>query len=148
MSERDVLWMGALQISSNHPILGYGPYTFSEIFPFPDQLKDTKIGGWHNDYIQVYIESGSLSLLAMLWLMITIYRQTFVSIRNTKNDKQKIILALAAGISAIFLSSLTGSAFLNVLIRILFGFLLALLALLIKQDGKENLNAAEGNYLA
>lgn len=135
LSERDILWSGALQISSNHPFLGYGPNTFSKIFPFPDKLQDAKIGGWHNDYIQVYIESGALGLIAMLWLILSIYKQ--ILSHKSEGEKHKTILALATGITTIFFSSLTGSAFLNILIRILFGFLLAFLALLVKEENDQ-----------
>jgi uncharacterized membrane protein YfcA len=83
----------------------------------------------------------------MFWVMILIFRNTFMSLRKSKNDNQKVILALAAGIATIFLSSLTGSAFLNVLIRVLFGFLLALLSLLIKQNEKDMLHGAGINSL-
>jgi O-antigen ligase len=140
LSDRDVIWKGASQIWSNHPYFGYGPHTFSKIFPFPNELQDKKINGWHNDYLQVYIESGVLCLLAMLWLIVNIYRQVFIYLRKYKNDRQKreIVISVMAGITTILLSSLTGSAFLDVLIRMMFGFLLAFLALLLRNKKPMN----------
>jgi putative inorganic carbon (hco3(-)) transporter len=140
LSDRDILWKGASMIWLNHPILGYGPGTFKEIFPIRNELNDVKIGGWHNDGIQLVIESGLLGLMSFLLLIYTMYRKVFIKLRNMKSDdeKIKILLALLVGMSTILFSSLTGSGFLDMLIRIMFVFLLAMIALLIQTEGNSS----------
>jgi len=34
LSDRDILWKGASMVWFHHPILGYGPGTFTEVFQF------------------------------------------------------------------------------------------------------------------
>jgi O-antigen ligase len=145
LSDRDILWKGASMVWFNHPILGYGPGTFSEVFPIRNELKDAKVGGWHNDYIQVSIESGLLGLISFIWLIYSIYNQVFIKLRRMKGDKEKrrILLALVAGISTIFISSMTGSGFLDILIRMMFVFLLAMTALLTQPEEDVTANAYE-----
>jgi O-antigen ligase len=118
----------------NHPVLGYGPGTFTNVFPIQNELEDTKVAGWHNDYLQVYMESGLLGLVAMLWLIVTIYRRAILYLREDKWKKhqKRMLLALILSISTILLSSLTGSAFLDPLTRMMFGYLLALVVILLQ----------------
>jgi len=134
LSDRDILWKGASMVWFNHPMLGYGPGTFAEVFPIHNDLKDTKIGGWHNDYIQVTIESGLLGLMSFVWFIYTIYSQVFIKLRRMKGDEEKkrMLIALLVGMSTIFISSMTGSGFLDMLIRMMFVFLLAMTALLMQ----------------
>ena len=136
LSDRDILWKGASMVWLNHPILGYGPGTFAEVFPIHNDLKDAKVGGWHNDYIQVSIESGILGLMSFVWLIYTIYSQVFIKLQRMKGNKEKkrILLALVAGMSTIFISSMTGSGFLDMLIRMMFVFLLAMTARLMQTE--------------
>jgi hypothetical protein len=57
-------------------------------------------------------------------------------------EKKRILLALLVGMSTIFISSMTGSGFLDMLIRMMFVFLLAMTALLMKteEDATDNAN--------
>ena len=66
LSDRDVLYKGAEELIREHPLLGYGTRTFKEIFPLKDKLEDKGIGGWHNELLQVYFESGFAGLSAYL----------------------------------------------------------------------------------
>ncbi len=145
LSGRDVLWKGASMVWFNHPILGYGPGTFTEVFPIHNDLKDAKVGGWHNDYIQVSIESGLLGLMSFLWLLYTIYSKAFIKLRRMRGDKEKkrILFALLVGMSTIFISSLTGSGFLDMLIRMMFVFLLAMTAFMMQIEEGVTGNAHE-----
>ncbi|MDX9759580.1 MAG: O-antigen ligase family protein [Bacteroidota bacterium] len=66
MSGRDVLWRGAWMIADQHPLTGFGPRTFPLIFPLFDVIPDKGVGSWHNDYLQVYMDSGLIALLPLL----------------------------------------------------------------------------------
>ena len=56
LSDRDIIYKGAGEIMWEHPVLGFGPRTFKEIFPLREELADKGVGSWHNDLLQVYFE--------------------------------------------------------------------------------------------
>jgi O-antigen ligase len=70
MNGRDVLWKGAAMLITRHPLVGFGPRTFNEIFPLFEAMPVRGVGSWHNDFLQVYMESGLLGLAALFWLII------------------------------------------------------------------------------
>ena len=77
-SGRDVIFRGAWMLVAGHPVTGYGPRTFREIFPLWNELEDKGVANWHNDFVQTYLESGIIALLAYLALFI----QAFVLCRR------------------------------------------------------------------
>jgi O-antigen ligase len=72
MSDRDVLLRGAAQVWWEHPITGFGMRSFHAVFPLQNELTDKFIGGWHNEFVQVYIESGLVAFVPFVWLFIAI----------------------------------------------------------------------------
>ena len=138
LSDRDVIWQGALMISDQHFILGFGTRTFKEIFPLYQQLVDKEVGGWHNEYLQVYMESGILGLLAFLWLMFSIYYWGIKTLKHSATEKFKFDLKLAvlAGLSIFYLNSLSGGFLLDPISKVLFFFLLAMASNLIGSQNK------------
>jgi O-antigen ligase len=68
-SGRDIIFKGALTIADDRPLTGFGPRTFREVFPLIDRLRDTHVASWHNDYMQVYFDSGLLALLPFLLIV-------------------------------------------------------------------------------
>lgn len=142
LSDRDVLWKGGLMLAKEHPVFGFGPGTFREIFPLLEQLSDKKVGGWHNDFLQVYLESGIFGLAALLWVLASVARQVVRSVTRiaATEDQRDLVLAAAMGIAAIVFSSLIGSGFLDVTIILLN---VLLLAFLVRADLPAGSTAAE-----
>jgi O-antigen ligase len=66
MSGRDILWRGAWMIAGDRPLTGFGLRTFHEVFPLFEIMPDKGVGSWHNDYLQVYMDSGLIALLPLL----------------------------------------------------------------------------------
>ncbi len=130
-SGRNIIWQGALMILTTRPILGFGPRTFEEIFPLRNQLEDKLIASWHNDYLQVYMESGIFALLAFLWIIISIYYFGFKILKNKMIDSfyRDTTLAIMLGMTAFFLTGIVGGFVIDPITSLLFRFLLALLAL-------------------
>ncbi len=129
LSDRNIILKGAEHLAFNHPLLGYGPRTFHQIFPFTNQLADKRIGSWHNDFIQVYFESGILGLLAFcalitsaLWLSFKFYYSEKINLDN-KNMSFGIFLA----ITALVLSALTAGFIDSPVLSIEFAFFVSLL---------------------
>ena len=65
-SGRDVIWRGAMMIGDQHPVFGFGLRTFHLIFPLQAELPDQHVGSWHNDLLQVYMESGLVGTVMLL----------------------------------------------------------------------------------
>ncbi|MGB5075293.1 MAG: O-antigen ligase family protein [Bacteroidota bacterium] len=70
MSGRDIIWRGAWMIGGEHPFTGFGLRTFPDVFPLFDQMPDKGVGSWHNDYLQVYMDSGLIALIPILIVLI------------------------------------------------------------------------------
>jgi len=127
-SDRDVLWRGAFAIWDQHPILGFGPRTFREIFPFWDQVADKGIGSWHNDFLQIYMESGIVGLSSLLWLFAS---ASYVGVKTLRSPLlPEGIRPLCAGLlCSVALMFLVGGV-IDLLVGLLFRIILALLALM------------------
>ncbi|HOV98036.1 MAG TPA: O-antigen ligase family protein [Bacteroidota bacterium] len=130
LSERDIIWQGAKEISLQHPLLGFGPRTFRQIFPFKEEFVDKKIGSWHNDFLQIYFESGILGLIAYLSLLWIIIKTSVSHFRNNNIDPELKSLSRAALISiiALLLSSLTSGFMTTAVLSMVFIFLVSLIS--------------------
>jgi len=129
LSDRDIIWQGAKEISLQHPLFGFGPRTFRQIFPFKEKFVDKKIGSWHNDFLQIYFESGILGIIAYLILLWIIIKTSVSHLRNNKIDPELKSLSRAAlfSIITLLLSSLTSGFMTTAVLSILFIFLVSLI---------------------
>lgn len=128
LSDRDVLYEGFSDLAFEHPVLGFGPRTFHDIFPYKDKLADKKVGSWHNDFIQTYLESGVLALILLLLLIFTVFAKANWVIFKPKKmialEPEKF--ALIFGFTAVLLSGLTGVFLYSPIISLLLAFLISL----------------------
>lgn len=103
-SGRTHLWNIGMDAVAASPFLGYGPESFDSIVT-PEvraSLFDSKIGGWHNDFIQIAIESGvPVMLLFLLFLVMTGVRIRREAGRSPA--EQRWIWSLASGLLASYL---------------------------------------------
>jgi len=128
-SGRDVLWRGALLLIKEHPLVGFGPRSFGSIFPLFAEMPVRGVGSWHNDYLQVYLDSGLIGLLPLLWLVVATYIHGWRSMRSSAMPPQtrRVIVSLLLSMSVVFLVG----GVLDTLVGILFRILLGLFALLV-----------------
>jgi len=129
LSDRNIILKGAKDLAFDHPLLGFGPRTFHQVFPYKNQLDDKGIGSWHNDFIQVYFESGLLGLLsfiaviiAAIWIGIKFYLKS----NNDVGDKS-LALGITLAVIALVLSSITAGFIDSPVLSIEFAFLISLL---------------------
>ncbi len=132
MSERDTIWKGAAMIIGEHPIFGFGPRTFHEIFPLFAEMHDKAVGSWHNDFLQVYIESGLVGLGTYVWLVATV---VFVGIRTYRRASldpfyKDMLGAVLVAVSTIILGGLAGVFVTDPLASLLFRQLIAVIGLI------------------
>jgi len=104
LSDRDVLLRGVAQLWLEHPMTGFGMRSFNAIFPLRGELADKLIGGWHNDFVQVYMESGALALVSFLWLFGATFLRGIRALRraSVSPERQRRIAALLLSL-AVFL---------------------------------------------
>jgi len=131
LSDRNILLKGAedLFIEFQNPLLGYGPRTFKNIFPYTNMLADKGIGTWHNIFIQVYFESGFMGLISFLIIIIVVYYYLIKLIKK-KIDKiyENIVWGVFFGLSGLILSAITAGFIDSPVLSILFAFLIALVS--------------------
>ena len=130
LSDRNILLKGAKELSFVHPLLGYGPRTFHSIFPYKNELSDKGIGSWHNDFIQVYFESGILGLLSFLAIIFVFIILAFKYLRDSsgKNIFKHLAFGSLLGFAALVLSALTAGFIDSPVLSILFAFLISMLS--------------------
>jgi O-antigen ligase len=129
MTGRDVLWRGAAMLAGDHPFVGFGPRTFTSIFPLFDQMPIRGVASWHNDYLQVYMESGIMGLAPLLWLVFATFRHGRRALRSSAlpEEHRRVIVPILVSLGVIFVFG----GVLDTLVGILFRILLGLLAVLI-----------------
>jgi len=130
LSDRDILWKGAGMIYLEHPIFGFGPVTFREIFPLFENMTDKYISSWHSDYLQVYMESGLVGLITFMWLGVSVfYIGIKMLLKKTNTDFNKeLALALVFVMIGFYLTGAVGTFIFNPISTLLFQILLGILA--------------------
>ncbi|MGE5860123.1 MAG: O-antigen ligase family protein [Ignavibacteria bacterium] len=140
LSDRDILIKGAEDVflKFKNPLFGYGPRSFHLIFPYMNELSDPRISSWHNDFIQLYFESGFLGLLSLCLL---IFFPLFFGIKYLLKKKasnpsfKELILGISVSITALMISALF-SVFINSpVLSLVFAFLLALESAVFYKEG-------------
>jgi len=124
-SDRDILYKGAKEILFTHPILGYGPHTFKNIFPLFNEVIDKGIGGWHNEFLQIYFDSGVLGLLSFLFLISVVYYSGIGLLKNKVN--RDIVIGLLLSVTSFIISAFTSGFITSPVLSVLFVFIITLL---------------------
>ncbi len=130
LSDRNILYEGAAKIWSEHPVLGFGPRTFHNIFPYFDRLADKGIGSWHNDFVQVYFESGFAGLIVFIAIIITVLLKGIRFVRRKELDfiSKNLVTGILLGFSALVLSAFLAGFIDSPVLSIVFVFLISLLS--------------------
>lgn len=129
-SDRLTLWKNAAQSAGVHPILGFGPETFRVVFKDVEHLDDKYIGAWHNDVIQLYMESGIAGVASffvvigyLFWYSIKLIRHGNYNENDINVGWMGMLVLVAYLISGIFTMPTV-----SITNGILFRFLIALVA--------------------
>jgi O-antigen ligase len=123
-SERDVIIKGATMLMYDHPIIGFGPRTFRNIFPLFNEFVDKGVAGWHNDFLQIYFESGIIGLFSFLLLLSVIYYIGIKLFKNAKNNKDMIFSFLLS--VSCFVLLVTSGFITHVVLSIVFALIITL----------------------
>lgn len=137
ISERQIIWKGAGMLFWNHPVFGFGTRTFNEIFPLYNQMVDKGTSSWHNDILQVYMESGILGLIALIYFIYSLLRNGIKAIKNFKNNGDLFYKDITSGLLLAFIAFLVGGFLLDPILAMLFLIVVSLIALLIVRSKNE-----------
>ncbi|MGC8898594.1 MAG: O-antigen ligase family protein [Bacteroidota bacterium] len=134
LSDRDIILKGAKALILEQPLIGFGPRTFQKIFPYSDQLSDKGVGSWHNDFLDVYFESGILGLIAFLLIIYTVLREAIRYLRQKQNQEtfyRDIVMGVFLAVIGLVLSAMTAGFINSPTLSIVFAFLISLLSAVI-----------------
>jgi hypothetical protein len=103
---RLLLWRDSLRMAAAHPILGWGPETFTREFPkfqskelaqaYPDFYHESP----HNIFLDTLLSSGVLGLLALLGLCGIGLYAGHIARKQAPEEASALVAALGAGIAA------------------------------------------------
>lgn len=96
-SGRGYIWSRVLPILKNYLFLGSGPDTFAEVFPQNDYVGKIVyansarrvIEGAHNDFLTRWVQTGLISLVALLTFYLLFLKRCFSYYRNINLDTKK-----------------------------------------------------------
>ncbi|TDJ55721.1 MAG: hypothetical protein E2O46_02230 [Ignavibacteria bacterium] len=135
LSDRDVLLSTAkeLFLKFERPIIGYGPRTFHDVFTNREQLSDKGVGSWHNDFIQVYFESGILGLAAFFVIIFFPLIKALKCLRGCQisEDRKYILIGAVLGLVGLVLSALTAGFINSPVLSILFAFFITTVSVIV-----------------
>lgn len=128
LSDRDIIYWGFFELWDKQPLIGFGPRTFQEIFPHKEHFADKEINQWHNDFIQIYMESGIFALLIYLILIVYIFYSGIKLLKKVKQNQFSfnIVFASLVGMLGLIVSSFLGGFITSPILSVLFVFVLNL----------------------
>ncbi len=138
LSDRDIIWKGFFEIAKENPVLGFGPRSFSEVFPFKDEFADRGISSWHNEYFQLYIEGGIISLGIYIFFLASVWISEFRKILRNRN-RSKAGLMTAVLIPVLAAASLTDGFITSLVPGWILGIMFGIYSAQIKEEEKESL---------
>jgi len=125
LGDRPIIWKSGINVLKDRPLLGYGPGTFNVIFDRREEVKDRRVGAWHNYVLEIWLESGFFAVLIFLWIIFRVYQRGLIFI-NATNEKEErpVIVAVLAGLSALLIAGLFGGLIGDPIVDLLFwGFI-------------------------
>jgi len=135
LSDRDILLETAkeLFVKFERPIIGYGPRTFHDVFANKEKLLDRGVGSWHNDFIQVYFESGFLGLAAFFVIIFFPLIKALKCLKDYRlsEDRKHILIGAVLGLVGLVLSALTAGFVNSPVLSILFAFFIATISVIV-----------------
>jgi putative inorganic carbon (HCO3(-)) transporter len=86
LEARTDYWGGAIRIIKDHPWIGTGPGTFGSIYPMYKTALTEEAAAVHNNYLEMWSDSGILAFVAFAVLWIVAVRDSFRLARERAGD--------------------------------------------------------------
>lgn len=116
-SDRIAIWENGVVLIKHLPFLGYGPFTFSSLFPKDvlEGFRDPNTWNWHNDFLQTTIDNGIPGILGLLFVWGAIFNSVF-----RIKERKPLYWASSAILISIFVVSLLNLAVLDIIAGAIF----------------------------
>jgi len=135
LSDRDVLFETSKELfmKFEKPIIGFGPRTFHDVFTNREQISDKGVGSWHNDFIQVYFESGFLGLAAFLVIIFLPFIKALKCLKDCRlsEERKYFLIGAVLGLVGLVLSALTAGFVNSPVLSILFAFFITTISVIV-----------------
>jgi len=135
LSDRDVLFETAKELfmKFEKPIIGYGPRTFHDVFTNRERISDKGVGSWHNDFIQVYFESGFLGLAAFLVIIFLPFIKALKCLKDCRlsEERKYFLIGAVLGLVGLVLSALTAGFVNSPVLSILFAVFITTISVIV-----------------
>ena len=86
LEARTDYWRGAIRIIKDHPWIGTGPGTFGSIYPMYKTALTEEAAAVHNNFLQMWSDSGVLAFVAFAALWVVAVRDSFRLARERAGD--------------------------------------------------------------
>lgn len=104
---RSGYWKAIPSMVKDYLLIGSGPGTFGTIYPGYRLLLGRETQMAHNNYLQIFVETGIIGLIAFLWLLARFLKRGIGLILEEKTREEKILLlGYFAGVSGFLIHSL------------------------------------------
>jgi hypothetical protein len=117
-------WKEALGVLYDYPVFGSGLNTYSQVAP---HYKITWGGYPHNSYLQTAAELGLVGLFALLWMLGSLFKNSFRRINNMPEGfPRSVLIGTLAGYFAYLVHSFFDTTFYSVQLSTFFWLMMAL----------------------
>lgn len=86
LEARTDYWRGAIRIIKDHPWIGTGPGTFGSIYPMYKTALTEEAAAVHNNFLEMWSDSGVLAFVAFAVLWVVAVRDSFRLARERVGD--------------------------------------------------------------
>ena len=123
INERLIIYQVAWELIKEKPLLGYGYNNFQ--FYWQRDQKPPYIGSGtrfvHNDYLQIWMETGIFGLLSLLSIIFVFYYQVFSRYQALPEKYKIYCIAIASGLTSYFIHALVDFVMYPPVLLLMFG---------------------------
>lgn len=150
VSMRMDMWLAALQMVGDHPMLGIGWGAFKFVYPVYNELiqqAGITIFHAHNMYLNILAETGIAGFCAFFWLFFgaAVYAVRFLRLPGIQPQERAMALMTAASILAVAVSSFSDYDLFSTQISLTLWFLLGLFSNMHEEYGKRAKKSLRNN---
>ena len=131
-SGRIEIWKAGMEQLRIHPFFGFGPESFKNIEIDRSKFYDAAVASWHNEFLQIQIESGMFAALllailygSVIWIFVKSYRQRKNLNGPNRNAELFLLYFLLFSLFVIIPAIATGSIMLSILNGMIVKFVFA-----------------------
>jgi len=125
-SGRVEIWNAAIELMPKHPIFGFGPETFNLIAGDKSRFPDHRVNSWHNEFMQIQIESGIIATILLLLIYFVVAWMILQLRKGVNTEEGKFMFYFSLFSFVVIVSSIMfGSLMFSILNGMMLKFIIA-----------------------